>query len=147
MIDEIDKSIVYELLKDSRTPFTTIAKKLNISPGTVKNRYEKMKKTKIIGVCSADVNLAKFGYQCKAFLMMKISRKEEKSDAIERISKLPNIISVSGIIGDFDLFVLAVAKDVRHLDKILKDIRSAGIEQIEISLSIRDAIPLLPDKP
>ncbi len=146
MLDEIDRAILDELLKDSRTPFTTIAKKLRVSPGTVKNRFEQMKKDKVIAACSADVDLAKFGYQCKVFLMLKISRKEDKLDVIDRISKLPNVIATQGIMGEFDIFVLAVAKDIRHLDKILKDIRATGIEQIEISLSIRNTIPLLPDK-
>ncbi|MCX8150799.1 MAG: Lrp/AsnC family transcriptional regulator [Candidatus Bathyarchaeota archaeon] len=147
MLDEIDRAIIDELLKDSRTPFTTIAKRLNISPGTVKNRFEQMKKDEVIVACSADVNLAKFGYQCKVFLMLKISRKEDKLDIIEKISKLPNVIATQGIMGEFDIFALAVAKDIRHLDKVLKDIRATGIEQMEISLSIRDTIPLLPDKP
>jgi DNA-binding Lrp family transcriptional regulator len=147
MIDKIDRAILDELFQDSRIPFTTIAEKLGVSPGTVKNRFKKMQETKILGLCSANIDLAKFGYQCKVFLMLKISRKEDKSTVIDRISRLPNVIATSGIIGDFDLFTLAVAKDVKHLDKILKDIRSAGIEQIEIALSIRKVIPLLPDKP
>ncbi len=147
MLDKIDQAILEELFKDSRTPFTTIAAKLGVSPGTVKNRFKKMQETKIIGACSADVDLAKFGYQCKVFLMLKISRNEDKSAVIDKISRIPNVIATSGIIGDFDLFTLAIAKDIKHLDKILKDIRSAGIEQIEIALSIRKVIPLMPDKP
>lgn len=147
MLDEVDRAIIDELLKDSRTPFTAIAKKIGVSAGTVKNRFEQMKKDKVIAACSADVDLAKFGYQCKVFLMLKISRKEDKLDIIDKISKIPNVIATQGIMGEFDIFALAVAKDIRHLDRILKDIRAAGIEQMEISLSIRDAIPLLPDKP
>ncbi len=147
MIDQLDRTIIDELFKDSRIPFTAIAEKLGVSPGTVKNRFQKMQETKIIGICTVDIDLAKFGYQCKVFLMLKISRKEDKSVVIDRISRLPNVIATSGIIGDFDLFTLAIAKDVKHLDKILKDIRSTGIEQIEIALSIREVIPLLPDKP
>lgn len=147
MLDKIDYAILAELFKDSRVPFTTIAEKLGVSPGTVKNRFKRMQDTKTIGICSADIDLAKFGYQCKVFLMLKVAKKEDTSAMLDKISCIPNVIATSGIIGDFDFFTLAVAKDVKHLDKILKDIRTAGIEQIEVALSIRDIIPLLPDKP
>jgi len=147
MIDKVDRAIVEELLKNSRTPFSSIAKKLGVAPGTVKNKFEKMQEKKIIGVCSADINLAKFGYQSKVFLIMKISRNSEKTTIIEKISQLPNMIAVAGIIGDFDLFCLAITKDIKSLNTLLKKIRGLGIEQIEIGLSVRDSIPLLPDKP
>jgi len=66
---------------------------------------------------------------------------------MKKISKIANVISTAGIIGDFDIMVVAVSQDMKHLDKTVKEIRAVGIEQLEISLSIRENIPLLPDKP
>ena len=41
-IDKVDRQILTFLIEDARTPFTEIAKKLNISPGTVHGRVKKM---------------------------------------------------------------------------------------------------------
>jgi Lrp/AsnC family transcriptional regulator for asnA, asnC and gidA len=147
MPEKHDFNIVMELMNNSRSPFSNIAKKLNISPGTVNNRFNKMCESGVIEACSANVDLSKFGYQCKIFLLMKISKKENKNVIIDKVSKIQNVLATSGVIGDFDIFVVAIAKDLVGLDKTVKQIRSVGIEQIEMGLSIRDTTPLLPDKP
>ena len=147
MADKYDFEIISELINDSRISLNAIAKKLKIAPGTVHNRFQKMKENGVIETCSANVDLAKFGFQCKIFLMMKISKKENKAIIIEKISKIPNVLATGGVIGDFDLFVVAIAKDVKDLNRTVNQIRSVGIEQVEMGLSIREAIPLLPDKP
>ncbi len=147
MPDKNDFDIMMELINDSRISFNTIAKKLKIAPGTVHNRFKKMRENGIIEACSANIDLSKFGYQCKIFLMMKISKKEDKAAIIKKISQIPNVLATSGVIGEFDLFVVAVAKDMTDLNKTINQIRSVGIEQVEMGLSIRDTIPLLPDKP
>lgn len=147
MPDKTDLDILMELLKDSRTPFNAIAKKLKLAPGTVHNRFTKMRESRLIEACSANIDLSKFGYQCKIFLLMKISKKEDKTFIIDKISKIPNVLSTSGIIGEFDLFVLAVAKDLKDLNRTVNLIKSVGIEHMEMGLSIRDVTPLFPDKP
>ena len=41
-IDEIDKQILFYLIKDTRIAFTDIAKKMNVSPGTIHIRTKKL---------------------------------------------------------------------------------------------------------
>ena len=147
MIDKSDFSIIIELYKNSRASFNTIAEKLDVASGTVHNRYKKMQKKGIIDACSVNIDLSKFGYQCKIFLLLKMSKKEDKLTLIEKISKLSNILATARVVGDYDLFVVAIAKNMVDLNCMINKIRSLGIEQIEMSLSIRDTIPLLPDEP
>jgi len=84
MPDKVDFEIVSELFQDSRISFNAIAKKLGIAPGTVHNRFKKMQEKGEIHVCTTNVDLAKFGYQCKIFLMMKISKKRKQSRSNEK---------------------------------------------------------------
>lgn len=44
-LDKINQEILSQLLKKPQKPFLKISEELGISPITVKNRYEKMKKT------------------------------------------------------------------------------------------------------
>ena len=41
-MDNIDKGILNELMKDPKKPFLTIAEKMGIAPVTVQARFEKM---------------------------------------------------------------------------------------------------------
>lgn len=45
-MDGIDKKIIDSLKNDSRTPFLSIAKKIGVSEGTIRQRVEKKKKPK-----------------------------------------------------------------------------------------------------
>ena len=47
-LDETDHQILDMLIENTRTPFTDIAKKLNISAGTVHVRVKKMEEAGII---------------------------------------------------------------------------------------------------
>jgi DNA-binding Lrp family transcriptional regulator len=47
-IDEIDIKIIKRLLRNSRTSFAEIAEECNVSTLTIKNRYNRLKKTGII---------------------------------------------------------------------------------------------------
>ena len=41
-IDSVDKGILKDLIKDARKPYTDIAKKLNVSSGTIHQRIHKL---------------------------------------------------------------------------------------------------------
>ena len=49
-LDDTDHDILEMLIENTRTPFTDIAKKLNISAGTVHVRVKKMEEANIIQV-------------------------------------------------------------------------------------------------
>ncbi len=66
-MDKLDYLILAELLEDARTPFLTVAKKLGVSPYTVKQRYEDMKRKGLIRRTVVSIDLAKLGYQGKVF--------------------------------------------------------------------------------
>jgi len=63
-IDLIDAMILKMLLKESRTPFTEIAKECKISVGTVRIRYIHLKKTGVINGEIMLVNPYSLGYKC-----------------------------------------------------------------------------------
>ena len=63
-IDDIDKKILDVLIENTRTPFTDIAKRLNISAGTVHVRVKKMEESGIIHGSSLTVDYHQLGYRC-----------------------------------------------------------------------------------
>ena len=61
-LDDTDHDILEMLIENTRTPFTDIAKKLNISAGTVHVRVKKMEEANIITGSSLTVDYKKLGY-------------------------------------------------------------------------------------
>ncbi|MBQ0741481.1 winged helix-turn-helix transcriptional regulator, partial [Aquimarina celericrescens] len=68
MLDETDHQILNMLIDNTRTPFTDIAKKLDISAGTVHVRVKKMEESGIIVGSSLTLNYKKFGYTFIAYV-------------------------------------------------------------------------------
>ncbi len=61
-MDDLDKKILWELLKDGRKSFTAIAKTNNVSEDTIWKRYKEMEKKGIITGATIQFNYKLFGY-------------------------------------------------------------------------------------
>ena len=137
---ETDLCILRELMKDGQTPLLRIAKKLGVSPETVRTRYKKMKKERIIAHGSVTVDLSKLGYQGKVFLMITNAPNHDKSKTIEAMKKIRNIFIIGEVIGDFEIIAIAPIKDMISLKDLVNEIKKIpGVNQVEITL-INDTI-------
>lgn len=134
-MDEIDLRIIRELTKDAQTPFLRIAKKLGVSPETVRTRYGKMRKDGTIKHCSISIDLSKIGYQGKVFLMITNSPHNDKSKTINALKKMRNIFIISEMIGDFEIIGIAPVKDMNSLTTLVNKIKKLpSVNQVKITI-------------
>jgi DNA-binding Lrp family transcriptional regulator len=142
-MDETDLGIIRELTKDAQTPFLRIAKKLGVSPETVRTRYGKMKKNGTIKHCSISIDLSRIGYQGKVFLMITNSPNHDKSVTIDAIKKMRNIFTISEMIGDFEIICIAPVKDVNDLKTLVNKIKKLpSVNKVEITVINDTAFPV-----
>jgi len=142
-MDRLDYFVLSELLRDPRLSFSTIAKKLGVSALTVRNRYEKMKSEGIIFGCVVSIDLSKLGYQGKAFLMITTSPNCIKSETIEFVKKITDVIVVSEIIGFFDILAIAPVRDIKNISRIVNEVRDLpGIERVEVTFTDDTSFPV-----
>ena len=142
-MDKIDYLILSELVKDARLPFLEIAKKLGVSPFTVKSRYEKMVEDGVILKPVINIDLSKLGYQAKAFLFITISSGSSKSVVMEALRKIKNIIVVSEIIGTSDLIAIAPVTDVNSVKVLMEEVKKLpSIKRVKISCQNSTSFPL-----
>jgi Lrp/AsnC family transcriptional regulator, regulator for asnA, asnC and gidA len=145
-LDKFDYRILNELLKDARMSFSAIARKLGISPHTVATRYTKMKNDGMINGSVISLELSKIGYQGKAFLMITNSPNQEKSKTIEALTKIRNIISITEIIGFFDILAIAPITDLDSAIALVKEVKAlSGVHRVEITLANETAFPVSSD--
>ena len=60
-IDNLDKQILHALMANARTPYAELAKRFNVSAGTIHVRIEKMKQAGIITVTQLPSALSSSG--------------------------------------------------------------------------------------
>lgn len=112
-VDEIDRQIISALQKDGRVAFAQIAEQLNVSPGMIRFRYNRLVEQGYLKVV-AITNPLRMGF--KTMAMIGIHAQGNKLfDVAEKISKLDEVIYLVISSGRFDIFAEVVCRDHEHL--------------------------------
>ena len=110
MIDEKDVKIIEILQKNSRTPFLTISKKLNVSESTIRKRVKKLENNEIIKKYTITINPKKLGYHSVSLLGLDVSP-NNYLEAANKLSKFPEIKSLATTTGDHMIMTEIWSKD------------------------------------
>lgn len=136
-LDKIDNRIISTLVKNARTPFRQIAKELNVSPDTIANRFEKLKKDKVILGSTVVLNPEKIGYATIVRFGFKI-RPTFSSEMLSTIIKIPSIIIATKLMGEFDVIALGVVKNFDHLFLLTETfVQMPNIEKVHVSVWVK----------
>ncbi|MGI0046284.1 MAG: Lrp/AsnC family transcriptional regulator [Nitrosotalea sp.] len=119
VVDDLDRSILEQLLKNSKRSYRQLADELNIAPGTVLNRIKEMESEGIIKGYSILVDHSKLGSQIVALIEI-MSSGGKLEEMGKKISKLPNIYGVYETTGSPDAIILGKFKDTDELGKFAR---------------------------
>lgn len=140
-LDETDHKILDMLIDNTRTPFTDIAKKLDISAGTVHVRVKKMEEAGIITGSSLQVDYQKLGYSFIAYVGVFIFKTSQTQFVLERISEIPFVTVASVTTGKFNIFCKIRARDTSHAKDIIYQIDDIeGVSRTETMISMEESI-------
>ena len=131
IFNKIDLRIAQILTEKARMPFSTIAKKMGISPNNVISRYKKLRKENVISNSSIRINLKKIGYKAIVVLFLKASASINVSMLYHQLIQKSNVIVAVRLLGPFDVMIDIPVKsfsEVFGLKKKLQQIK--GIENI-----------------
>ena len=120
-IDEVDRRILNEVLRDSRRSYRSIARRAGVSVGTVLTRIRKLEKSGVIKGYSAVLDHEKLGYQLTVLAEITVS-KGKLLEMEEAIGKLPNTCAVYDVTGLTDAMVLAKFRSREELSKFTKSL-------------------------
>jgi len=134
-IDEIDHKIADILSKNGFAPIDKIAKEIGISTSNAKKRYEKLKKHGLLKV-TVQIDPTKLGYRALAIFYLTFTLNQDSTSTIEKISRIPDIISIMKTSGDYDLQVYAMIRDIDELLAIQGEFAKIdGIAKTEMDIS------------
>jgi len=122
-IDETDKKIIAEYLKDARVSYREVAKRLQLAVGTVLTRTKKLENDGIIESYSAVLNHDKLGYEIIAISEITVS-KGKLIEVENAIAKLSPTCAVYDVTGENDVILISKFKSRDEMSNFTKKLLS-----------------------
>ncbi len=125
--DNVDFEILNILQKNAKKPYTEVAAKVNVSPGTVHVRMRKMEAAGLIRNATLEIDHTRLGYDISAFLGIYLEKSSLYDEVVEALMGIPEIVNLHYTTGSYSIFARIVCRDTQHLRNVLHD----GIQKIE----------------
>jgi Lrp/AsnC family transcriptional regulator for asnA, asnC and gidA len=136
-LDELDISIMAHLQKNRRKTYRDIAKDLEVSEGTIRNRVKKLERN---GAMSSDGLIEPFriGFNTAATISVKI-QPPFLDEAIKEISELSEVSTMIVIAGEYDLNIDVYCRDQDHLTEFITQRlqKVKGLAETQVAIMLR----------
>ena len=126
-LDEIDSYILDALRKDGREAFAQIAERLGVSPGMIRQRYNRLVEQGYLRVV-AITNPIQRGLKTMAIIGIRTDG-NRMLEVAERIAKLEDVVYLIVVSGRFDILAEVFCRDHEELLKFITE-RLYGIEGV-----------------
>jgi len=136
-IDTIDLQIIAALQKDGRVAFAQIAEQLNVSPGMIRLRYNRLVEQGYLKVV-AITNPLLMGFSTMALIGIRVDG-SKLLEVAEKLSKLDEVIYMIVSSGRFDIFAEVVCRDHEDLLRFITEKLSAvdGVRESESFMHLK----------
>ena len=120
-LDAVDREILRILQADARTPFSEIARQIDMASATVHDRVSRLREQGVIEGYHAKVDPAKVGYRASAFVGLRIEQGRDGavSGFVDHLREVDGVQEVHLTTGDWDVLVRVVAEDTEGLRELL----------------------------
>ncbi len=141
-IDSTDLKILEILMQDAKRPYTEVAKKVNVSQGTVHVRMNKMEDAGILEKTTLRINYAKLGYDITAFIGIYLEKSALYDMVLNKLRSIPEITNIHYTTGNYSMFIKIHCRDTNHLKEVLHDKMQQveGIERTETMISLEESL-------
>jgi len=136
-LDETDLKIIESLRKDGRVAFTQIAEQLNVSPGMIRQRYNRLVEQGYLKVV-AITNPLRMGFTTMAMIGIRVDGSKLLTVA-EKISRLDEVIYMTISSGRFDIFAEVVCRNHEDLLRFITEKLSVidGVRESESFMHLK----------
>jgi len=140
--DNIDLKILELLTSDAKRPYTEVAKKVNVSPGTVHVRMNKMEEAGVLDKTTLRINYNKVGYDITAFIGIYLEKSALYEKVLAKLKNIPEIVNIHYTTGNYSMFLKIHCRDTNHLKEVLHDKMQQveGIERTETMISLEESL-------
>jgi Lrp/AsnC family transcriptional regulator, regulator for asnA, asnC and gidA len=136
-LDDTDLYIIEAMRQDGRVAFAQIAQKLNVSPGMIRVRYNRMVKLGLIRVV-AITNPLRMGYTTMTMIGIRTDGEKMLSVA-EKVAEFDEVIYLIVVSGRYDIIAEVVCRDHADLLRFLTEklYRVPGVRESETFVHLK----------
>jgi len=136
-LSETDLKLLRLLQENADLTYAELSKHVNLSPSTVYVRIKRLKEMGIIKRIIAEIDHTRLGFEVKALIFIEAEPKKLSYVASE-LRKLPNVVALYDITGDYHFVAIAIAKNNNDLAKVLDDIGAIdGVRNTKTAVVLR----------
>ena len=141
-LDDTDRHILNLLIQDAKMPYTEIARKVNVSGGTVHVRMARLEEIGIVQGATLRIDYQKLGYGVSAFLGIYLQKSSEYTAVVNQLREIPEVVNINFTTGTYGIFARLQCRDTQHLRDVLHDRIQPiqGILRTETLISLEEVI-------
>lgn len=122
-LDEIDKKLLRELLKNSNRSQRELAKAIGVSTATVINHVQRLESAGVIKDYTVMLDFERLGYELTCVINITVAR-GKLLEVQKAIAKLPYVCAVYDVTGETDSIAIAKFKTRQDLSEFPKALLS-----------------------
>lgn len=140
--DKVDLMILQELINNANKPYTEIARKVHVSPGTVHVRMHKLEEAGVVTGATLTIDNTKIGLDLTAFLGIYLRKSSLYDVVLEKLKEIPEISTIHYTTGNYNMFVRIHCRNTEHLKNLLHDKIQLieGIIRTETIISLEESL-------
>ncbi len=137
MLDDIDRRILRELVKDGRITNNDLADQVGLSPSPCLRRLRRLEETGVIKGYSALVDPKAYGWSMAAIATIRLSRQHEDEIVMfeDAVRSWDEVLECHLVTGSRDYILKVMTGDLRQYERFIKEkiARLKCVESIETS--------------
>lgn len=118
-MDEIDISIISELMPQGRLTWAELAQRVGLSAPGLMDRIRRLEEKKVIQGYRALIDPQALGLNLTAFVSLSLEKPSHRTGFLKRIKQLPEVQECHHVAGDDDYLIKLRCLNTRHLDQII----------------------------
>ncbi|MEE3848944.1 Lrp/AsnC family transcriptional regulator [Gordonia sp. LSe1-13] len=125
-LDELDEKVLACLTRDARATYAQVGDVVGLSAPAVKRRVDRLLDDGVIKGFTAVIDPDAMQWTTEAYVQVFCRGNISPEVLKEAWEPIPEVVSAATITGQADALLRVRAGDVRHLERALERIRSAG---------------------
>ncbi|MFB6111474.1 MAG: Lrp/AsnC family transcriptional regulator [Halobacteriaceae archaeon] len=117
-LDETDREILRHLQRDARTPFSEIAREIDMASATVHERVKRMEEAGVIKGYHADIDPAAIGLEISAVVGLRVKQGHE-TETLQRLEEIDGVQEVLLTTGEWDVIARVHAANTAELRDLM----------------------------
>lgn len=128
-MDEINKAILAQLIKNSRSTASEISKQVNLSVPAVAERIRKMETSGMINGYTVKLDRQQLGLQLIAFIMVTLDNISSIANFRDKMVACPDVLECHHLAGQSDYLLKIRVENTNQLERFLMDVlkKTAGV--------------------